>query len=226
MTPYIPIAGTWWKDSDKADHWYRHGSAVDGIMRDAGFARVDQNRDPMKPDKGYWSGDLGGTLVQWALPWVDQRAPWTDGAADLARFLLDREDELQKARGVLLMAHSHGGQVVALCLSQYLDSQFQVPIHVLTVDTPLRRGMRSTYRAAVRRSASWTHLYTGWKWGARMRVLGSRFNGPRLIVPGPEGMRVANYALQGGHSGVLFDPLHRWQLTPFLRGLSVRAGLA
>ena len=211
-TPYIPIAGTWHKDHGHPGSWYRRGSSVDAIFRLAGFERVEQDRDPNTPDRGFWSGDLGGTLIQRALPWVDARAPWASGAIELGSFIERRADELRD--GVLIVGHSHGGQVVTLTLADpmFAERCGNVPIHVLTIDMPVRRAMRGVYRRAARRVASWTHLYAGWGWPSRMRVLGSVFGPRRLALPG-----VGNVHIRGGHSGILVDTEHRQQLPDILR---------
>ena len=111
---YIPIAGTWARsrhDHDAA--WYQRGSPFDGVMTAHGYERVEQDRDPQRPDDGYWSGAVNGLLIQWAAWWRDRHPAWRTGAETLRGFLRARRAELQAAGGVTIVAHSHGGQVLA-----------------------------------------------------------------------------------------------------------------
>ena len=41
-----------------------------------GYERVDQNGGPTVPDSGFWSGDVGGLLVQQISPWSQQDSAW------------------------------------------------------------------------------------------------------------------------------------------------------
>ena len=164
-----------------------------------GYHRVDQDRDPNTPDKGFWSGDINGLMVQWALWWRDKHPAWKTGGEALRKYLLVRQDEFVDG-GVTLIMHSHAGQVGAYALDG-LPGQF--PIHVITCDMPVRSDMQDVYARATTRVASWTHLYSERGWKSRMRWLGDGqiFSNPRVLTAATR-----NIEIKGGHSGYLSDP--------------------
>ena len=209
MTPrwYIPVAGTWARSRQDAAAWYRCGSRFDNLMRRRGYDRVEQDGDPSRPDRGYWSGDVGGLLAQRLWPWSDPHEPWTKGAAELRRFLHARRAEFG-GRGVALVAHSHGGQVVAYALAGlHVGTREAIgPIAIVTVDTPIRQDMASVYRQALAHGDHWTHCYSERGLGSMWRWLGNRF-GTRQLEGADRNLEVT-----GGHSGILSDPVHmdRW----------------
>ena len=210
MKMYIPIAGTWARKKEREDRerrerfgapWYRADSLFDRTLGRLGYHRVDQLSGG--PDPGYWSGDLEGTLLQQFFSFANYRDDWLDGGQKLEVFIrnrnfLDREDVI-----LTLIAHSHGGQVVAFALQRLLKNA-PLNLHVVTVDMPVRRGLRSVYDDALTSvEGNWTHLYSTW---ARMRILGSRF-GPRKLEDAAR-----NLSIPGGHSGILnrIDLLYLW----------------
>ncbi len=212
MMHYIPIAGTrapWRGRHDRPD-WYHRGSPFDQLMAEHGLLRVEQDRDPTTPDRGYWSGDVGGLLLQRAWPWKDGHAPWKQGARELIQFIFRRWTEF--AGGVTLVAHSHGGQVVAYAV-EALRYEQPMPLHIITVDMPVRRDMAPVYADACACSR-WTHLYSERGWRSRFRWLGNRF-GPRELK-GATG----NLEVTGGHSGILSDPVHMQQWLAILTRLT------
>ena len=89
------------------DHGIGVGSPLDHLLAERGYQRVEQDGDPTRPDKGYWSGDVNGLMVQRAIWWRDTHPAWQTGGETLRKFLLDRRDEF--AHGVMLILHSHGG---------------------------------------------------------------------------------------------------------------------
>ena len=195
MRLYIPIAGTWSRRYRTTGVWYRRGSPFDTQLTALGYQRVEQDRDPRTLDRGYWSGDVNGLLIQ-TLWWRQRKhRAWREGAAELRRLLHARRREF--AGGVTVVAHSHGGQVVAYALH---TARPEVPISVVTVDMPIRRDMADVYEWAVRWSARWTHLYSGRGWASRWRWLGNRFGARRLAG-------ATNIGIPGGHSGILCDPV-------------------
>ena len=200
---YAPLAGTWGQERarnrsplDPLD-WFRRGSDVDLVMGVCGHTRVDQDRDPDTPDKGFWSGDIGGTLTQRLWPWSDHMAAWEDGGALFADFLITRQDEFQD--GLVVLTHSHGGHVLVMALAlQY--GAFPFPIHVIDIDMPVQRAFRVPrryYDHAVASVTSWTHVFSGRGWGSRFRWLGNAC-GPRELA----GARNIG-PVTGGHSGIL-----------------------
>lgn len=216
---YIPVAGTWARRNFRRNAWYRTGSPFDQRMNEIGYTRVDQNRDSQKPDRGFWSGDVNGLIFQRLLR-TSQR-DWKLGGADLAEFIgVKRRKELANAKEVAIIAHSHGGQVVAFAL-KFLSDQGIDPLgnlRVVTVDMPIRSGrvlgflwrrsMDHIYEAAcgfvgqqwdhLYSQRAWRHLKTYWRW------LGSQF-GPRRLK-----YARSNREIPGGHSGVLSTCLGPW----------------
>ena len=227
---YVPVGGTWrdYHDvlpSEGNPSWYRRGSMVYHALDDIGWARVEQDRDPETPDRGFWSGDLGGLIVQdwWGLLTTGKprqgRKAWIAAAKDLADFLIGRLPEW-KGCHVTVIAHSHAGQIAALAFSFYHFKNFyenhinkvlltdaSPPIfHLVTVDMPVRKKMAPVYREATagRVLSMWTHLHSG-RWD-RMRLFGSRF-GPLEVAAAD-----MNIPILGGHSGVLEDHQYVGQL--------------
>ena len=203
---YIPVAGTFArKRNDHEFSWYRADSRLDRLLSTVGYTRVDQNGDPTKPDKGFWSGDINGLMLQRAMWWRDMHPAWKTGGETLRKFLLGRRDEFSD--GVTLILHSHGGQVGAYALEP-IPCDF--PIHVITCDMPVRFDMRDVYARASNTAASWTHLYSEKGWKARMRWLGDGriFSNPRKLH-----VATRNIEVKGGHSGYLSDPqfLGQWK---------------
>ena len=72
MQRFVPIAGTWARSRhDHAQAWYRTGSPFDRRMIRHGYQRVEQDLDPTTPDRGFWSGEVNGLLVQRLAWWRD-----------------------------------------------------------------------------------------------------------------------------------------------------------
>ena len=211
---YIPVAGTFARRRKRSDAWYLLHSPLDRLLYSNGFLRVDQDRDPNTPDRGYWSGDLNGLLVQRIWPWTDPHEDWLNGGQKLAMFILKRFNAGDFKNGLVLLTHSHGGQVAAYALNTlhlHLDIPCRLRIHVIDVDMPVRRDMEGRYATAMHRSASWTHLHSSkYGWRSRMRYFGNGWNGQEL--PGAS----RNVPMAGGHSGILSHPKHRLQWVPLL----------
>ena len=174
MKLYIPIAGTWARNKIRNDDWFRSASSFDALLNDLGYARVDQNNNPNRRDPGFWSGDVGGLLIQQLAPWWSHDEVWREGAEELVQFLLDRKEQLSRCDEIALIAHSHGGQVVAFALQimqrNHRDSPVLEKLRVVTVDMPVRtgrflgifpRGMDQVYKDALSVAQSWIHLYSG-----------------------------------------------------------------
>ena len=199
---YIPVSGTWGrKHYDHVGAWYRRGSLFDITLADAGWTRVNQDDDPASPDPGFWSGDLGGLIVQrfWQNPWK----PWLRCARELAKFIRKRGESFSCYEEVAIISHSHGGQGVALALQRFLKADEVPPnLRVITVDMPVRRELKVVYQDAIQKiDGRWHHLFSEPIWrrpyATRWRWSGSRF-GPRQL----EGA-ARNTEIPGGHSGIL-----------------------
>ena len=201
---YAPLAGTWGREqaknrsqNDPLD-WFRRGSAVDHVMIEHGLVRVDQDRDPNTPDTGFWSGDIGGTLIQRIWPWSNHMASWGDGGVQFADFCLKREDDFRD--GLVVITHSHGGHVLVMALN-WMGGSFPFPVYVIDIDMPVQRAFRVRpilYQHAVERVESWTHVFSGRGIGSKFRWLGNGFNTRRLDY----GARNVG-PVTGGHSGIL-----------------------
>ena len=206
---WIPVAGTSArKRHDHARSWYRVGSPLDHLLVELGYQRVEQDGDPTTPDKGFWSGDINGLMLQRAFLWRDKHPAWKTGGETLRSFLLSRRAEF--VDGVTLILHSHAGQVGAYALDG-LTVTFQV--HVITCDMPVRADMQDVYARAATRVASWTHLYSEKGWRSYMRWLGDGqlFSNPRVLP-----VATRNIEMKGWHSGCLSDPRFIGQWTQFL----------
>ena len=217
---YLPIAGTWGRERarnrsplDPLD-WFYRGSAVDRVLVEHGLQRVDQDRNPDTPDKGFWSGDVGGTLTQRLWPWSDHLKKWKKGGQQFADFCLTRQDEFRN--GLVVITHSHGGHVLVMAMD-WMGGRFPFPVCVLDIDMPVQRKFRVRpllYQQAVERVDSWTHVFSGRGWRSKFRWLGNAFNTRRLdygaINIGP---------VSGGHSGILNggDGNHLDQLGSIIR---------
>ena len=212
---YIPIAGTWSRSRRNHDGaWYRRGSSFDAVMTGHGYERVEQDGDSDRPDAGYWSGAVNGLLIQWFAWWRDRHPAWRTGGETLRGFLRARSRELRDAAGVTIVAHSHGGQVLAYALGEMHAAS--CPIYVITVDMPVRRDMRGVYRRASSHCRYWMHLHSERGWKSRFRWLGNRF-GPRTLD-----VADCNREVTGGHSGILSDPRHVGQWNEVLANLTRR----
>ena len=220
MQRFVPIAGTWARSRhDHAHAWYRTGSPFDRRMIRHGYQRVEQDLDPTTPDRGFWSGAVNGLLVQRLAWWRDHHPAWRTGGETLRQFLRVRLHELGAAGGVTIVAHSHGGQVLAYALAALAEHTRAAlgPIHVVTVDMPVRRDMGAIYAPARAACASWTHCYSERGWQSRFRWLGNRF-GDRALAVADQNLEVT-----GGHSGCLSDPRHMDQWDAILPALAAAA---
>ena len=200
---YAPLAGTWGRERARNRspldplNWFYRGSAVDRVMIEHGHERVDQDSDPNTPDKGFWSGDIGGTLTQRLWPWSDHLKAWRFGGYHFQEFCLKRESEFRD--GLIILTHSHGGHVLVMAL-YVLGRAFPFPVYVIDIDMPVQRKFRVRpllYKHAVASVTEWTHVFSGRGWGSRFRWLGNSF-GPRELA----GARNIG-PITGGHSGIL-----------------------
>lgn len=99
---------------------------------------------------------------------------WIEAAASLYWYTM-----LEAQAPDAVIAHSHGGNVLAL--AAHRGAHFG---SVVTVGTPRRRTLASAYRALQRQSRRWTHLYTpgdAWQilgtWRARRPLTSLVWNG-------------------------------------------------
>ena len=210
---YIPVAGTWSRRKhDHAYSWYRSGSLFNQTISAMGYQRVEQDGDPSKPDKGFWSGNINGLMIQRFFWWRDNHPAWKTGGETLRKFLLSKSKDLED--GVTLFLHSHAGQVGSYALAGLsLDIAKQIPIHVVTCDMPVRKDMQDVYLAAVEKVQTWKHLYSERGWKSRMRWLGDGqlFSNPRILC-----VADTNTEVKGWHSKFLSHPAYIGQWNDLL----------
>jgi hypothetical protein len=98
-----------------------------------------------------------------------------------------------------IIAHSHGGNVVA-----YACGVYGLKVSgLITVATPVRKNMDAVYKKAAENIDRHLHLYAGWK--DYMQILGGLFDGQWGIhrdMPYAE----KNAKMPGGHGDILRDP--------------------
>lgn len=193
---YIPIAGT--------DAW-RDGWVVDNDHPFPHFMRAN-GLTPIRGDDGRpfrWSTRLTGLK-----PWNDER-DWIAGADALYYFLkgIDYYDRI-------VFAHSHGGQVAAICAAS------KVPLRCLvTIGTPVRTDI--PWVTAEQYIGTHIHVFDDkWDWMGWLGSIGDGKISDRRDFGLPE---VHNVALKGiSHSKIVRDEaaFHWWidgRLLEFVR---------
>lgn len=183
---YIPIAGT--------DAW-RDGWVVDNDHPFPQFMKT-QGFTPIRADDGRpfrWSTRLTGLKL-----WNEER-DWIAGADALYYFIkgipfFDR----------IVFAHSHGGQVAAICAAS------RVPIRCLvTIGTPVRTDI--PWSQAEQYIGTHIHVYDDrWDWMGWLGSIGDGHISDRRDFPHPD---VRNVALKGiSHSKIVRDSnaFHWW----------------
>ena len=201
--PYIPIPGTNVLNRAPSKDWWNLGSLFDRVAVRCGFRRVERDGDPTKQDLPFWSRAINGLLPQQLIKRSRKHDAWRAGASKWRDFIVANKDDF-KDDGLCLIAHSHGGQVIAYLLPLLKSLHF--PIYVITLDMPVRRDMESIYRYANGVASAWVHAHSGWGWKSMLRILGSRFNSSKLFVAD------VNIPVEGGHSAFI-NP------TPYIRQL-------
>ena len=229
MKKYLPIAGTFTRSDRRRLRnpdeilWCQRGSTFDKRARYADIERVEQDRDPTKPDKGFWKGELEGLLAQSLRDRIYAYFGWEtvdnwQMAADLLRLLLIErwEEWLQAHTIIVIVAHSHGGQIATIALADLFDEKgFPTPfnhIELVTVDMPVRptdRMYEAYAKARQQVHGRWTHLYSS-------ALNPTRMIGARGIGPCKCPFASVNLKIKGGHSGALVDPRYIGQVIEML----------
>lgn len=147
VTRFLPIAGTWSFD----DPWYQQGPWLD-YMAAHGFLPVrDEDGAPFR-----WTTNLNGlgNLLR-RIPLVN-RLPsvrhdewdWRAGGDALAYFM-DSDVEIEDRN---LVAHSHGGPVVAFaCARRRIRT-------LITIGTPARADLQQVWTKARPNIGYWLHV--------------------------------------------------------------------
>ena len=132
----------------------------------------------------FWSSALSGTLFCGS-----KHLAWQYGGDVLRRFLLTVPLDDRN-----LVAHSHGGQIVAYALAGGVQVR-----SVVTVASPVRRDMGEVWAATGLNPDMHLHLYAV-GWGDRWRWFGQRGRFKREME------NTTNVKIEGGHSGMLNRP--------------------
>jgi len=197
---YVAIAGTHGTDgsagADDARQWWHRDSAWRRYMATQGW-------EPARPDDPFtWSGDVDGDLP-WPWSLGRRHSDWDAGAASLVWYLrlIGRVDD------VVLVAHSHGGQVALGALAHPGCPR----VHALcTVCTPVRQDMDRAALLARTAVDYWLHISNPGAWDNKWQAAGSLFDGGwGWQWAQPRASRTDLVRGMGiGHTGVLEDPKH------------------
>jgi pimeloyl-ACP methyl ester carboxylesterase len=191
---YITVAGTW--GSHHEQDWWSPESNFSKFLLEH-----DCEQLVTSPLKRYmWSTVLDG---------VDSRNDtWDAAGRALAHYitppLLDKS--LVKPDDTYIIAHSHGGNVVA-----YACAEYGLKINgLITVGTPIRKDLYDVYKAASSNISRHLHLYAGWRdyW----QTFGALFDG-RFGIHRQHPYATRNGKVPGGnHGSILRDPsfYHLW----------------
>jgi pimeloyl-ACP methyl ester carboxylesterase len=194
MIRYITIAGTW--GMHHTEDWYSPTSNLSKFLLDHQAIQLETN--PLK--RYMWSTGIDG---------IDKHNDTWDAAgralADyvspplLGKALIAPED-------TYLIAHSHGGNVVA-----YACAVYGLKINgLITVGTPIRKDLNDVYKAAAPNISRHLHLYAGWR--DYMQTLGALFDG-RFGIHRKHPFAGRNGRVPGGnHGSILRDTsfFHLW----------------
>lgn len=194
MVRYITIAGTF--GASHPEDWYTPTSRLSNFLR-------EYNCEPLiaNPLQRYmWSTALDGV--------EGENDTWDASGRALAHYITPPllGKTLVEPADTYLIAHSHGGNVVA-----YACAEYGLQINgLITVGTPIRKDMYDVYKAASPNIKRHLHLYAGWRdyWQA----FGSLFDG-RFGLHREHPFANLNGKVPGGdHGSILRDPefFHYW----------------
>ena len=188
MIKYITIAGTF--GSHHELDWYAPTSYFSHFLCIQGCEQLETN--PLK--RYMWSTVLDG---------VDKKNDTWDAAGRALAYYIAPPllgKSLLNAEDTYIIAHSHGGNVVA-----YACAEYGLKINgLITVGTPIRKDMYDVYKAASGNIGRHLHLYAGWRdyWQA----FGSLFDG-RFGLHREHPFANLNAKVPGGdHGSILRDP--------------------
>lgn len=186
----ITVEGTWGSTRDKLD-WWRFGSTFWHYLILNGFARTSVPDDK----KFHWDDKVEGI-------WGKNRR-WRLGGERLGYYAQAYRDTNKK---LLVIAHSHGGQVAAYAAARGMRIDCLV-----TVATPVRKDMTLTYSDAARNVGCWIHLYSDSSdW---MQWFGSWFDGSWRLKREIGAADVTLCVPKVGHSGLLNNEIwHRYNM--------------
>lgn len=180
MTTLALVGGTWGGD------WLADGTPFRQYVEARDFTCI--------PFEG-WSGDVDGLPCEFGKN--GKHSDWIAGGFALAYFLRGIP---YSGRNVI--AHSHGGQVIAYCALRT-----GTPIrNLVTVCTPVRSDMTPAYHALQEVVGHWRHVSAaGWDFFQRAGELADGHFGWQRKMP--KAPNVDNVLIKGiGHSRLLNDP--------------------
>jgi hypothetical protein len=146
----ILVSGTWGAGYGRNRDWWRPGSEFSAMLTRGGYPLLSDT-EPF-----VWSTNVDGVgalnldweTAGWALKWYV-------------------EAKAKRARPSVI-AHSHGGQVVAYAAAA--GARFDA---VLTVATPVRQDLDGQYRDLRAATRQWVHISTDEKAGIGWQLLGA-----------------------------------------------------
>jgi pimeloyl-ACP methyl ester carboxylesterase len=155
MIYYITIAGTFGAKHEQ--DWYHPDSDFSKFLLKHGCQQLEAN-----PIKRYmWSTEVDGIN--------SDNNTWDAAGRALAHYIAPPllNASLVKPENTYIVAHSHGGNVVA-----YACGKYGLKVNgLITVGTPIRKDLHDVYKAALPNISRHLHLYAGWRdywqvWGA------------------------------------------------------------
>jgi hypothetical protein len=190
---YIVLPGTW--AHKRPIDWWRRGSMYHDVMRQLGWTHL-------LADETFWRTDLQGSPLSWFTSWMSPRAPWTFGGEQFAHHL---EAHISDPSQLVVVSHSHGGNVVANGLAIYGK-----PVGAwVSVAMPIRKGV--PYDKAREHVGYWLNLHGDWRDRTQwLGTLGDRAFGIKRKIE----LADRNEGVSGaGHSSIVEDikVLPRWQ---------------
>lgn len=191
MIKYIAIAGTW--GANKSGDWFNAGSPFNNMLAENGAELLVTN--PL--NRYMWSTDVDG---------IDgEDNTWDAAGRALAHYIVPPllGKSLVKPEDTFLIAHSHGGNVVA-----YACGKYGLKVNgLITIGTPVRKELYPIYADAASNITRHLHLYAGWK--DYMQVLGALFDG-RFGIHRKHPYATRNEKMPQGHG----DMLRKTELFP------------
>lgn len=159
MIYYITVAGTF--GARKGNDWFLPNSDFSKFLHEQGCDQLETN--PLK--RYMWSTALDGVDAD--------NTVWDAAGRALAHYIAPPllGESLVKPEDTYIIAHSHGGNVVA-----YACGKYGLKINgLITIGTPIRKDLYEVYQAASPNITRHLHLYAGWRdyW----QVLGALFDG-------------------------------------------------
>lgn len=197
VTPrtYVAVPGTWgWRDRDTPNAWFQASSPFAQQIAAGGYT-------PLRPWPFLWTTRINGSdgwrrWLTWVLPrsWeTSDHLDWQAGGEALFSYC-----EAERWPDCVI-AHSHGGQVVAYACAQ---RGLKIPL-LITVSTPVRSDLRLEYAKARLNVGRWIHIFDTdadpMAWAGQFGDGSVSFS---RLMPEAE-----NYGIKGvGHTGALNDP--------------------